>query len=309
MFLKFYKSGLVYRAIVPANFCPTCKTVLANEQVIEGKCERCDSQVLQKEIEQWLFKIKSFAEELLKDLEDLDWPETTKLMQKNWIGKSEGIAIEFRIKNLEFRIPVFTTRADTLFGCTYLVVAPEHPIIKNLKSQISNLKYVERYIEDSKKKTERERISEVKDKTGIEIKGIRAVNPANNREIPIFVADYVLVHYGTGAIMAVPAHDWRDFDFSKKYNLPVIEVIKQSNGPKNQQLNGAFEGKGVLVNSERFNGMKSETAKERIGEWLSKSGCAKKTTHYKLRDWIISRQRYWGVPIPLVFCEDCAVKI
>ncbi|MFC1629609.1 leucine--tRNA ligase [Patescibacteria group bacterium] len=320
MFLQLYKAGLAYRKKVPCNFCPSCKTVLANEQVAEGKCERCDSEVLQKEIEQWLFKITDYAEELLKDLGDLDWPERTKAMQRNWIGKSEGWEIRFKIKDTKPEagedISVFTTRIDTLFGCTYLVVAPEHSIIEELKPQIKNYKFVLQYIEESKKKTEKERISEIKGKTGIEIKGVKAVNPANNREILIFVADYVLAHYGTGAIMAVPAHDQRDFDFAIKYNLSIIEVIKPERIkkvlPKEISLvvsdgrpKQAYEGEGILVNSGRFNGLQSEKAKERIGDNLSKKGLAKKNIYYKLRDWLISRQRYWGAPIPMVLCKAC----
>ena len=324
MFLQLYKAGLAYRAKVPANFCPSCKTVLANEQVIEGRCERCDSQVIQKEIEQWLFKITAYTEDLLKDLENLNWPEKTKMMQKNWIGKSEGWEIEFKLKVKNEKLKVFTTRADTLFGCTYLVLAPEHPLIENLKFKIENLKFVEEYIEETKKKTERERISEVKEKTGIELKGIKAINPLNQREIPIFLADYVLIHYGTGAIMAVPGHDQRDFDFAKRYNLPIREVIapliKADKYPdlgrymeKQSDLiaiafGRAYEGEGILVNSGRFTGLPSTKAKERIGEWLAKKGLAKKAIYYKLRDWIISRQRYWGCPIPMIFCQNCALR-
>jgi leucyl-tRNA synthetase len=300
MFLQLYKANLAYRAKVPANFCLSCKTVLANEQVVDGRCERCGSEVVQKEIEQWVFKISDFAEDLLRDLDNLDWPETTKIMQRNWIGRSEGWEIKFKVQSSKFKIPVFTTRADTLFGCTYLVVAPEHPIIKNLKFKIKNLKFVEQYIEESKKKTERERISEMREKTGIELRGIKAVNPVNGREIPIFVADYVLIHYGTGAIMAVPAHDQRDFDFAKKHNLPIIEVI--SGGDLNK---GAYEGEGTLVNSDRFTGIRSTDAKERVGEWLARKGLAEKKVYYRLRDWLISRQRYWGAPIPMVFCQKC----
>lgn len=316
MLLQFYKKGLAYRAKVPCNFCPSCKTVLANEQVIEGKCERCDSEVIQKEIEQWLFKMTDYAKGLLEDLELLDWPETTKIMQKNWIGRSEGWEINFPIINSELSISVFTTRADTLFGVTYLVLSPEHPIIEKLKSQIVNYKFVKKYIEESQKKTERERISEVKEKTGIEIQGIKAINPVNNREIPIWVADYVLFHYGTGAIMAVPSHDQRDFDFARKYNLPVIEVIKPSRNqkvlPKRTSLvtsggrfEKAYEGEGILINSGRFNGLPSLEAKEKIGEWLAKKNLAKRELYYKLRDWLISRQRYWGAPIPMIFCQKC----
>jgi leucyl-tRNA synthetase len=316
MFLQFFKKGLAYRAKVPANFCPSCKTVLANEQVVEGKCERCEAEVIQEEIEQWLFKITAYAEELLKDLEKIDWPETTKIMQKNWIGKSEGAEIRFQIKDFSFQIPVFTTRADTLFGCTYLVLSPEYPLIKDLESKIENLESVQRYIERAKKKTERERISEIKEKAGVEIQGIKAINPVNDREIPIFVADYVLIYYGTGAIMGVPAHDQRDFDFAKKYNLSVIEVIKPIKEPEkplekpplvisgDQEI--AYAGEGILINSGRFNGLSSERAKERIVEWLAKEKQAQKAICYRLKDWLISRQRYWGAPIPMIFCKKCA---
>ena len=312
LFLEFFKAGLVYRVKVPANFCPSCKTVLANEQVIEGKCERCESEVIQKEIEQWLFRITDYTEKLLKDLDYLDWPETSKIVQRNWIGKSEGWKIKFSIFNFQFSIDVFTTRIDTLFGCTYLVLAPEHPVIQNLKSKILNLKSVEKYIAESKKKTERERISENKEKTGIEIKGIKAINPVNGKEIPIFLADYVLVHYGTGAIMAVPAHDQRDFDFAKHYNLfiqeVIVPIIKADMGADLGQLERAYEAEGVLINSDQFTGMKSELAKVKIGEFLAKKGLAKKAVYFKLKDWLVSRQRYWGAPIPLVFCENCAAK-
>jgi len=314
LFLQFFKAGLVYKKKAPANFCPKCKSILANEQAESGLCWRCESQVEQREVEQWFFKITDFAQDLLKGLERLDWPEKTKLMQKNWIGKSEGAIIKFPIANFQFSIEVFTTRPDTLFGASYLVLAPEHPIVDNLKSQISNFKYVRDYIEKSKKKTERERISEVKEKTGIELKGIKAINPINNRQIPVFLADYVLMHYGTGAIMAVPCHDQRDFDFAKKFNLPMIEVIspvKEELSEKNKlrlsngQFKKAYEEEGILINSGRFNGMTSERAKEKIVDFLAKKDLAKKSVCYKLRDWLISRQRYWGAPIPLIFCPNC----
>ena len=297
IFLQLYKAGLVYKDKVPCNFCPSCKTVLANEQVTEGECERCESQVVQKEVEQWLFKITDYAEALLKDLEGLDWPEATKTMQRNWIGRSEGWEIRFKIAGSNLDVPVFTTRIDTLFGCSYLVLAPEHPLLKNAKLKSKNSKFVEEYIKASKKKTEKERISQLGEKTGVELRGIKAINPANNRELPVFVADYVLMHYGTGAVMAVPVHDSRDWDFAKKYNLSFLKVI--SGGKKDQ----VYEGEGLLVNSGRFSGMKSETARERIGQWLNKKGLAQKKVYYRLRDWLISRQRYWGVPIPTVFCQ------
>ncbi len=278
IFLQLYKNGLAYKKKAPANWCPKCHTVLANEQVVDGKCERCSSDVVQRDIEQWLFRITKYADKLLEGLDGLDWPEKTKLMQKNWIGKSEGAIISFKIKsqisNLK-NIEVFTTRIDTILGCTYCVIAPEHKIISNLKSQISNLDEVEGYIEQSKKKTELQKQLEwgseknFGKKTGVELKGVKAINPATNKEVPIFVSDYVLANYGTGAIMAVPAYDERDFEFAKKFNLPII--------------------KAPLVSKD---------------EMLKKLG-AKKTINYKLRDWLISRQRYWGAPIPIIYCDKC----
>jgi len=340
IFLLLFKMGLAYEATLPINFCPSCKTGLANEEVVDGKCERCGTEVVKKDLRQWVLKITAYAEKLLKDLDVLDWPEQIKEMQRNWIGKSEGWEVAFEIKDSRSKIQVFTTRMDTLFGATYIVLAPENPVISNLKSQISNFKSVEQYIEEAKKKADKDRISDVKEKTGVEIKGIKAINPANSREISIFVADYVLPYYGTGAVMAVPCHDQRDFEFTRKFNLPMVEVIKPYSENKNSKnekyplfLNGryecAFEGEGTLINSGRFIGMKSEEARIKIGEWLAKKnlppttfrekdfnkqipqkvvgGSAKKTVCYKLRDWIFSRQRYWGEPIPLVHCDNCGV--
>ena len=297
IFIQLFKKGLAYKAKMSINWCPSCKIGLANEEVIDEKCERCGKGVTRKEKEQWLLKITKYADRLIRDLNKVDYPERVKISQKEWIGRKEGTEIKFPI-------PVFTTRADTLFGCTYLVLAPEHPLIEKLKRKISNYKQVKDYIERSKKKIEKERTSEDKEKTGIEIKGIKATNPANNRKVPIFVADYVLMHYGTGAIMAVPAHDERDFDFAKRYNLPIIEVIKPKDF-KYDPSKQAYTGEGFLINSGRFTGMKSEQAKERITEWLNRKGFAKKAVYYKLRDWIFSRQRYWGEPIPMIECKKC----
>ncbi len=316
IFTQLFKKGLAYKSKMPINWCPACKIGLANEEVVDGKCERCGTKVVKKEKEQWMLKITRYAERLIQDLDKVDYPEKVKILQKDWIGKSEGWEITFKIKDSSSKIQVFTTRADTLFGATYLVVAPEHPIIENFKDRITNYKYVKNYIEQSKKKTERERISEIKEKTGIEVKGIKAVNPVNQRQIPIFLADYVLMHYGTGAIMAVPAHDQRDFDFARQYNLPMIEVIKPFKEKKelpktaglvvsNGRFKKAYEDEGYLINSGRFDGIGSEIAKERIAEWLERKDLAKKTVHYKLRDWIFSRQRYWGEPIPMIKCERC----
>ena len=309
IFLQLFKNGLAYKAKMPINWCPACKIGLANEEVVDGRCERCGAKAGRKEREQWLLRITKYADRLIQDLDLVDYPERVKISQKEWIGRSEGVEIKFSIFNSQFSINVFTTRPDTLFGCTYLVLAPEHPIIENFKFQISNFKFVEQYINDSKKKIERERISEEKEKTGVELKGVRAVNPVNGREIPIFVADYVLMNYGTGAIMAVPAHDRRDWDFAKKYNLPIIEVIKLAETRSLQLqrpgLCKAYEGEGILINSGRFTGIKSEDARERIGEWLARQNSAKKAVHYKLRDWIFSRQHYWGEPIPMINCEKC----
>ncbi len=453
MFLQFYKNGLAYKKKAPANWCPKCHTVLANEQVVDGKCERCEAEVVQREIEQWLFRITKYADRLLNDLDALDWPEKTKIMQKNWIGKSEGAEVEFKIKSEKLKIKVFTTRIDTIFGCTYVVVAPEHKIIKNLKLKIKNYDEVNNYLRESGHKLERERLAEDKQKSGVELKGIKAINPFNNEEVPIFVADYVLGHYGTGAVMAVPAHDERDFEFAKKYGLPIKQsitpdcegykktiktleilkeiydaankknvkfwllgglacafyskiiyrehndldlIIKNKNqqeefvillkelgfnkigekklsknlvnliyekdgveidiGPNEEEfgltekdfeedikklnnfesrvlslkfiksfkesqlktrdnekdkidweyLNGkVFIEGGFMVNSGNYTGLTSEKARNEMTKWLEEKKLGKRQVNYKLRDWLVSRQRYWGAPIPIIYCPKC----
>ena len=315
IFLQLFKKGLAYKAKMPINWCPSCKIGLANEEVINGRCERCGTEVTRKEKEQWMLRITKYADRLIEDLNKVDYPEKVKISQREWIGKSEGAEIIFQLLGAKGKISVFTTRPDTLFGCTYLVLSPEHPLIPKIKNKISNFEIVENYIKKAKSKTERERLAQAREKTGVEIKGIKALNPVNNREIPIFVADYVLPYYGTGAIMAVPAHDERDFEFARKYNLPVIKVItpdlekenreKEKITMSNGRYDSAYEGEGFLINSGRFTGMPSKTAREKIVKWLEEKGIAKKAVYYKLRDWVFSRQRYWGEPIPMIKCEKC----
>jgi len=315
LFLKLYENKLAYRKKAPVNWCPNCQTVLANEQVVAGVCERCGSKVIKKDLTQWFFKITNFAEDLLKDLDSLDWPERTKTLQKNWIGKSEGTKIDFKVviaskakqsNNDKNTIEVFTTCADTLFGCTYLVLSPEHKEIRNFKSEIRNYNEVENYINNAENKSNIERESTEKEKTGVKLEGIKAINPINNEEIDIYIADYVLATYGTGAVMAVPAHDDRDFEFAKKYNIPIKMVICP-NYPKPicPILEEAYEGNGHLVDSNNFNGLDSKEAQIKITQKLKEMGAGDFTVNYKLRDWLISRQRYWGAPIPIIYCDKC----
>jgi leucyl-tRNA synthetase len=303
LFLKMYEKGLAVRKKSLVNWCPSCKTVLSDEQIINNHCERCGTLTKKKEMEQWFWKITDYAERLLKNLDWINWSEEVKTIQKNWIGKSQGAEIKFLILNSESLIKVFTTRLDTIFGCTYLILAPEHEIISKLKPQIKNWKEVEKYIQESGKKTEIDRTAE-KNKTGVEIKGVKIINPFNSEELPLYVADYVLAQYGTGAVMAVPAHDKRDFEFTKKYKLETREVVK-SLDKKSDVSGGIFVDDGILINSQEYNGLKSEEARKRMTQWLSKNKLGGKKINYKLRDWCVSRQRYWGPPIPMIDCPKC----
>lgn len=308
MFLLLYKMGLAYRRNAPVNWCPRCQTVLANEQVQDGTCERCKSTVTKRDLTQWFFAIRKFAERLL-DFSGLDWPEKTKIMQQNWIGRSQGAEIDFEIvpdpeneiRSTGEKVTVFTTRIDTLFGCTYLVLAPEHPLVSKIATK-KQKKVVDEYVDSARKKNDIERSSEEREKTGV-LTGGFAVNPANGKKVPIWVADYVLASYGTGAVMAVPAHDMRDFQFAKKYRLQNLEVIKPRVGIASAK--DAFTEYGILINSGQFTDLTSEEARIEITKFLQKEGCARFNVSYKLRDWLISRQRYWGAPIPIVFCEKC----
>ena len=298
IFLKLYEKGLAYRKEAPVNWCPSCKTVLANEQVVNGVCERCSSTVIKKDLTQWFFKITEYAEELVQGLSDLDWPEKTKLMQKNWIGKSTGGEIEFTCESGD-KFKVFTTRADTLFGVSYVVLAPEHPLVKKLTSPTQK-KLVDAYIEETAKTNEIDRLSTTREKTGVYI-GHNAINPINGKIVPIYAADYVLYSYGTGAVMGVPSHDDRDFAFAKKYNLPINRVIKGVN--QNDEL--PFCEDGIVINSPGFDGLTSEEARKSIINNLASQGKGEHKTNYRLRDWLVSRQRYWGAPIPMVYCDKC----
>ena len=299
LFLQMYKHGLAYRKEAPVNWCPSCNTVLANEQVVQGECERCGSVVERKNLTQWFFKITDYAEELLQDLDKLDWPEKTKLMQKNWIGKSYGGEIEFAVKDSDVKFRVFTTRADTAFGVTYVVLAPESPLVDKIVTPECKAA-VEEYRKNAAKATEIDRLASNREKTGV-LTGAYAINPVNGREVPILVADYVLASYGTGAVMGVAAHDERDYVFAQKLGLPVERVVKGVEG--NDEL--PFCDYGVMINSGEFDGMTSEEGKIAVIKKLEKEGKGALKTNYRLRDWLISRQRYWGAPIPMIHCEHC----
>lgn len=299
IFEKLYEKGLAYQKEAPVNWCPSCQTVLANEQVVDGKCERCKSEVVQRKMKQWFFKITDYAEELLKDIDDLDWPEKTKKIQKNWIGKSTGSLITFEIDN-HIELQAFTTRADTLFGLSYVVIAPEHEAVSSLVHP-EQKEAVEAYLKQTSKINEIERMSTERERTGV-FTGAYAVNPINGKKVPVWIADYVIATYGTGFVMAVPAHDERDYDFAVKYNLPINRVIVDKDGNE-QPL--PFCEHGKLINSEEFSGMTTEEAIPAIVAKLEKNNKGKLTTMYRLRDWLISRQRYWGAPIPVIHCPKC----
>lgn len=296
IFLKLFEHGLAYRKEAPVNFCPSCKTSLANEEALSGRCERCDSEVEVRYLPQWHLKITAYAQRLLQDLEELDWPEKIKALQRNWIGESNGYEIDFSIEGSQEKITVFTTSIDTIFGVTFVVLAPEHPLVRKI-TYPDYYRHVESYLENVKHRIIRERVVQ-ENVTGV-FTGSYAINPINNDRVPIWISDYVLMDYGTGAVMGVPAHDVRDYKFAQKFNLPILEVIK----PKEGELKLPFEDDGILINSEEFSGLNSVEAREAIGRKLEEKGLAKKRIYYKLRDWVFARQRYWGEPIPVVYCE------
>lgn len=302
IFLQLYKKGLAYKKKMSVNWCTSCKCVLANEEVVNGHCERCGSEVIHKEKSQWMLKITDYAEKLLEGLDEVDFIDRVKTQQRNWIGRSYGTQVKFST-NIGDTFEVFTTRADTLFGVTYMVMSPEHPLINKWADKITNMDEVTAYKQEAAKKSDFERTELAKDKTGVKISGVTAINPVNGKEVPIFIADYVLISYGTGAIMAVPAHDTRDWEFAKKFGLPIIEVV--AGGEDVQKAPYTECATGKLVNSGFLDGMSVEDAKKAIQEWLTERNLGERKTNYKLRDWVFSRQRYWGEPIPIVHCDKC----
>lgn len=306
VFIQFFNKGLAYKKENPVNWCPSCQTVLANEQVVDGVCERCKTPVGKKNLSQWYLKITDYADQLLENLNDLQgWPNKVKLMQENWIGKSIGANIDFKIDGTDKVLKVFTTRADTLFGCTYMVMAPEHPYVKELVKGTKFQDDVEDYVEKVQHMDEIQRTSTNNEKTGVFI-GKYAINPVNQKKVPVFISDYVLMGYGTGAIMAVPAHDRRDFDFAKKFDIEIIPVVESNSSEIDvNNLTEAFDAEGKMINSGKFDGMNNRKAIPEMIKWLSEQKIGEKTINYKLRDWLISRQRYWGTPIPMIYCKDC----
>ena len=306
IFLKLFKAGLAYKAEMPINWCTSCKVGLANEEVVNGHCERCGAEVIRKVKSQWMLKITEYADKLLEGLDHVDYIERVKVSQKNWIGRSTGAEVDFPIAGKEDKLRIYTTRPDTLFGVTYMVISPEHPYIEKFASEIKNLDEVKAYQEQAARKSDFERSELAKEKTGVKIDGLTAVNPVNGKEIPIWVSDYVLMSYGTGAIMAVPAHDERDWEFAKKFNMPIIQVVESSEGPVDVNEAAFVDvATGKLVNSGFLNGMEVAEAKKAIIEYLEKENIGTQKTNYTLRDWVFSRQRYWGEPIPIVHCDKC----
>ncbi len=306
IFIQLFKHGLAYKTTMPINYCTSCKVGLANEEVVNGVCERCGGEVIQKEKSQWMLKITEYAQRLIDDLDDINFLEKIKIQQRNWIGRSEGAEAKFKIEGTDKSLLIYTTRPDTIFGATYMVVAPEHDIINELKDKINNLSEIEDYKSQAAKKSDFERTELSKEKTGVEIKGIRAINPLTNESIPIWVSDYVLITYGTGAIMAVPAHDTRDYEFATKFNLPIKQVItnKENNVSVNKDAYTDISN-GILINSGFINGMTVKEAIPAVINYLKEKGIGESKVNYKLRDWVFSRQRYWGEPIPMVYCDKC----
>ncbi|MBQ9515099.1 MAG: leucine--tRNA ligase, partial [Ruminococcus sp.] len=301
IFLQLFKHNLAYNKEMSVNWCTSCKCVLANEEVVNGVCERCGSEVVHRVKSQWMLKITEYADRLIDDLDLVDYPERVKLQQKNWIGRSYGAEVEFDTTAGD-KLTVYTTRPDTLYGATYMVVSPEHPYIEKWADKLTNIEDIRAYQSASAKKSDFERTEMNKDKTGVRLEGVTAINPLTGREIPIFISDYVLVSYGTGAIMAVPAHDTRDWEFAKKFDLPIIEVVKGGNVEEEAFTDCAT---GIMVNSGILDGLSVEEAKVKIIDYLTEKGIGHKKVNFKLRDWVFSRQRYWGEPIPIVHCDDC----
>ena len=301
IFIQLYKHGLAYKKEMNVNWCTSCKCVLANEEVVNGVCERCGSEVVHKVKSQWMLKITEYADRLINDLDLVNYPDRVKAQQKNWIGRSKGAEVDFTTTTGD-TLTIYTTRADTLYGATYMVISPEHPMIEKWADKISNMDEIKKYQEAAARKSDFERTEVAKEKTGVRIDGVNAINPVNNKEIPIFISDYVLVSYGTGAIMAVPAHDNRDWEFAKKFDLPIIEVVKGGNVQEEAYTDCA---KGIMVNSGMLDGLTVDEAKKKIIDWLTSEGKGHSKVNYKLRDWVFSRQRYWGEPIPMVYCEKC----
>ena len=306
IFLKLFNAGLAYKKEMPINWCTSCKVGLANEEVVNGVCERCGAPVVRKVKSEWMLKITEYADKLIKDLDDVDYIEKVKVSQKNWIGRSEGAEVDFALKDKDEKLRVYTTRPDTLFGATYMVISPEHPLIDKYKDEITNWDEIQKYREMAARKSDFERTELAKDKTGVVLGGMSAINPVNGKEIPVWISDYVLMSYGTGAIMAVPAHVTRDWEFAKKFDLPMIQVVEGKEGPVDIN-EAAFTdvATGKMINSEFLNGLEVTEAKEKMKDFLEEKGIGNRKVNYKLRDWVFSRQRYWGEPIPIVHCEKC----